>query len=155
MDSIGRKRFAGYSCDSTKNTKGSRYELIKEVPTIIDLPDPVHHTHNTIGEICSLEYFAKVCVLICEISLCLLIFIQTILVLRSILNHFSHSDKDLDILAKACEQLDISHGLEKIGNTWFGSIIISAQSVQCNMPALLQTVSDNQIRFEVCKTPCS
>ncbi len=60
MDLIGRARFAAVSSDSTGATKVARRELCREVPTVLNCPDPQHHTNLMLKDICQLAYFASV-----------------------------------------------------------------------------------------------
>jgi hypothetical protein len=47
IQAIGEGHLSGVVSDSTGNTKKDRRERCKLLPTIINLPDPVHHTNLT------------------------------------------------------------------------------------------------------------
>jgi hypothetical protein len=52
--------FSGITCNSTGNTRLARELIHNAHPTIIILADPCHQLHNSIKDICNLEYFAEV-----------------------------------------------------------------------------------------------
>ena len=60
MQHVGVERFAGVASDSTSNTKLARILICKEIPTVIDIRDSVHHTNLAIKDICGLKCFRKV-----------------------------------------------------------------------------------------------
>jgi hypothetical protein len=60
MQRIGLGRFAAITSDSTGNTKLARELTIKQAPFILNLPDPVHHTANTIRNIVQMDHFEEV-----------------------------------------------------------------------------------------------
>ncbi|KAF8061423.1 ribonuclease H-like domain-containing protein [Lyophyllum atratum] len=123
MDKIGRWRFCSAVCDSTGNTRLCRELLVDEVPTMFNLPDICHHISNTIKNIVSIDFFKMV-----------------ISVIRGVIAKFHLSHLGNAELDYAKSVLGIGRGLETIGKTRFGTIILSAQSVQRNIRALRMVV---------------
>jgi hypothetical protein len=60
MRRIGIARFAAITSDSTGVTKLARELAIQQAPCLLNMPDPVHHTANTIRNIAEMEYFEEV-----------------------------------------------------------------------------------------------
>ncbi|KAG8919409.1 hypothetical protein FRC02_001685, partial [Tulasnella sp. 418] len=54
---IGAHRFVAITSDNTGNTRLARKLVTATHPTILNLPDPCHHLHNTIKNIVSLPAF--------------------------------------------------------------------------------------------------
>ncbi len=61
IDQIGCDWFSGISSDSTGNTQLACEIVVKEIPTIIILPNPCHHMNNTAKNIGGLDYWNEVC----------------------------------------------------------------------------------------------
>ena len=57
---IGATWFAGVVSDSTGNTKACHGKLTEKIPTMFNIPDPVHHTNLAVKDICNLQAFQKV-----------------------------------------------------------------------------------------------
>ncbi|KAH9936967.1 ribonuclease H-like domain-containing protein, partial [Amylocystis lapponica] len=131
IDSIGRTRFSGACSDSTGNTKACRRELCKAIPTIINVPDPVHHTALPVKDICKLSYFQPV--------------IQN---LRCVLTSFSHSDNASNKLNEIRNMVDIGRGLQHIGNIRFATIIHAAISLRRCLPALRDAYADSGVALQ-------
>ncbi|TFY51406.1 hypothetical protein EVJ58_g10585 [Rhodofomes roseus] len=128
---IGEGRFSAVSSDSTGNTKMCRRLLSATIPTILDLPDPVHHTNLPIKNICALEFFEDV-----------------IANLRRTLTFFAHSDQAVNVLLEVRIEMDIGRGLESIGTTRFGTVTISAVSMRRCLPALREVCTTGRVVVE-------
>ncbi|KAL0068725.1 hypothetical protein AAF712_004054 [Marasmius tenuissimus] len=116
IDDIGRNQFAGVVCDSTGNTRAFRRLLVQEIPTIIELPDTVHHLNLLVKDLVRVEHFK-----------------EPIAVDRMIIQRFHKSHSGAAELAAERQNRGISRGLEGIGKTRFGGIVHAAISVQrCN-----------------------
>lgn len=100
--------------------------------TLIDLPDPVHHTNLPIKNICALDFFEEV-----------------IANLRRTLTYFSHSDDAVNILLEVRLEMDIGRGLQSVGTTRFATITISAVSMRRCLPALREVRTTGRIVIEV------
>ncbi|KAJ3510647.1 hypothetical protein NLJ89_g4557 [Agrocybe chaxingu] len=59
MDLVGHDHFIAVSSDNTGNTRVARDILSKEVPLLLNLPDPAHHLNNTWKDIANLPYFKE------------------------------------------------------------------------------------------------
>ncbi|KAF8597429.1 hypothetical protein BDV93DRAFT_513341 [Ceratobasidium sp. AG-I] len=59
IQEIGPLSFSGITYDSTGNTRLARELIHKCYPTIIILANPCHQLHNTIKDICNLDYFKE------------------------------------------------------------------------------------------------
>ena len=145
IDSIGRSRIAAVVSDSTGNTRLHRELLVKEVPTMLNLPDIIHFISNTIKDIVTLPFFKP-----------------TILTIRGVLTKFHKSHLGKSELCAARKHFSIGRGLEKIGKTRFGTIIFTASSVQRNLPAIKRVVEHGKFdlgvssrrRFIIDSKPC-
>lgn len=51
VHSVGELQWAATCSDSTNVTKAVCWEIIKEIVTMLNLNDCIHHLHNTIGDI--------------------------------------------------------------------------------------------------------
>ncbi|TFY55990.1 hypothetical protein EVJ58_g7909 [Rhodofomes roseus] len=131
IDLIGRGRFSAASSDSTGNTRLCRRRLCATIPTMFDIPDPVHHTNLPIKNICKLSFFKEV-----------------ISVLRRTLQFFSKSDQASEELGDIRGRLEIPRGLEKIGKTRFAMIMRSAVAMRRCLPALRNGCSKGTIKIE-------
>lgn len=67
-------------------------------------------------------------------------FKKTIVVLRAVITKFHKSHPGTAQLEAAQDFCRISRGLEAIGKTRFGSIILAARSLERNIPALKHVV---------------
>ncbi|KAH9916555.1 ribonuclease H-like domain-containing protein [Amylocystis lapponica] len=132
INAIGCSRFSGVSSDSTGNTKACRRLLCAKIPTIINFPDPVHHTALAVKDICQLEFFEPV-----------------INNLRRTLTFFSHSDQSTSDLKKTRDPMGITRGLERIGVTRFATVIHSAVALRRCLPALREATIKGSIDIEV------
>lgn len=133
MTAIGLHRFAAVTSDSTGNTKLARRLLCISVPTLLDCPDPIHHTNLMIKDICKLPYFKTV--------------IET---LSKTIAHFSHSNDSTQKLDALRKQRKIGRGLEKVGKTRFATVTWSALSLQRCMGCIRELVEDGSINLKVC-----
>ncbi|KAJ3792212.1 ribonuclease H-like domain-containing protein, partial [Lentinula aff. detonsa] len=104
MDIVGREHFAGTCADSTGNTRKGRTLVKDAVPTVMALPDPCHHIHNTVKDITNLPEFQNM-----------------ISVLRAVIKHFSHSNFGNKLLKNAQADDEVTKGLVKIGKTRFAT----------------------------------
>lgn len=104
------------------------------VPTVVDLPDPVHHTNLPIKSICKLPFFKTI-----------------VANIRRTLQFFSKSDQSTEELAAIRAKLTIPRGLEKIGKTRFATIIRAAVAMRRCLPALREGCSSGSIVIEVCQ----
>ncbi|KAF9477045.1 hypothetical protein BDN70DRAFT_811256 [Pholiota conissans] len=120
---VGRSRLCAIVCDSTGNTRLHRQLLVDEIPTLLNLPDIVHFISNTIKDIVRIPYFSK-----------------TVTVLRGTITKFhgSHSGEAEMIAVHLI--YGISKGLDTIGGTRFGTIIIAAWALQLNIPCIREIV---------------
>lgn len=136
MREVGEGRFSAATSDSTGNTKLCRRLLCAAFPTLLNLPDPVHHTNLPVKNICALKFFE-----------------QVISDMRRTLTFFSHSDQAVNLLLEIRLEMDISRGLESIGSTRFATITISAVSISRCLPALRDGCSSGRLVIEVRKSP--
>jgi hypothetical protein len=60
INEIGAEKAAGVVSDNTGNTQKARRLIREKIKTIVDLQDVCHLLHNTIKDICKLDYFASV-----------------------------------------------------------------------------------------------
>jgi hypothetical protein len=132
---IGRAKFCAVVCDSTGNTRASRRLTVAEVPTALNVADIVHHISNTVKDIVKLEFFS-----------------ETIKITRGVITKFHSNSSHMGSaeLKAARKELHTGPGLEAIGKTRFGTIILSARSVQRTVPALKRVVQNNKFNLEVC-----
>ncbi|EMD37924.1 hypothetical protein CERSUDRAFT_73706 [Gelatoporia subvermispora B] len=133
IESIGRTRFAGICSDSTGNTKNCRQRVCNAIPTIINFPDPVHHTALAVKDLCQLDYFRSV-----------------VQITRRVIKHHSHSDKATHQLDKARSKFNIRHGLQTIGKTRFATIIHAAVALCGCLPALRYVQAEHGLSIEDC-----
>ncbi|KAJ8089205.1 hypothetical protein PM082_014453 [Marasmius tenuissimus] len=125
IDDIGRNHFAGVVCDSTGNTRAFRRLLVREIPTIIEMPDTVHHLNLLVKDLVRVEHFK-----------------EPIAVDRIIIQRFHKSHSGIAELAAERQNRGIGRGLEGIGKTRFGGVVHAAISVQrCN--AAIQAIVKN------------
>lgn len=103
-----------------------------EITTILNLPDIVHFISNTIKDITALEYFKPV-----------------ILIIRAVIRKFHQSHLGMTEFNLAGTELDIGQGLEAIGKTRFGTIIIAARSTERNLPTIKRAVHRGLFDLEV------
>ncbi|KAF9475199.1 hypothetical protein BDN70DRAFT_957808 [Pholiota conissans] len=123
IDQIGRMRMGAIVSDSTGNTRLFRELLAEEIPTLLNLPDIVHFISNMIKDIVRLDYFNN-----------------TISILRSTITKFHKSHIGESELAAVHPLLGITKGLDAIGKTRFGTVIIAAWSLQRNLPCIRKIV---------------
>lgn len=134
---IGRDKFCAVICDSTGNTRASRRLTVLEVPTALNVADIVHHISNTLKDIVKLEFFAG-----------------AIKIIRGVITKFHSNSSHLGNaeLNAARKELHTGPGLEAIGKTRFGTLILSARSVQRTAPALKRVVHNDKFNLEVCSS---
>ncbi|KAF8914403.1 hypothetical protein CPB84DRAFT_1841112 [Gymnopilus junonius] len=107
----------------------------KEILMIFNLPDIVHFISNTLKDIVKLAHFKP-----------------TITTVRGVVKKFHKSHPgatELRIVHLIC---GITKGLDAIGKTRFGTIILSAWSVQINIPALQKIVEQGIFDLEDLET---
>ena len=112
--------------------RASQHLFVEEVPQALNLADIVHHIGNTIKDIVKLPYFQK-----------------PIKIIRGVIMKFHMSHLGSAELKTACKKLRTGPGLEAIGKTRFGTIILSAASVQRTIPAIKQVVHNGIFNLEV------
>ena len=120
--------------DSTGNTRLHRELLVNEIPTMFNLPDIVHFISNTIKDIVKLEYFKP-----------------TITTMRGVITKFHKSHLGIAELSFANIECHITRGLEAIGKTRFGTIILAAWALQYNIPAIKRVVEREKFDLGVCR----
>ena len=98
----------------------------------MNLADIVHHISNTIKDIAKPPYFKK-----------------PIKIIRGVITKFHTSHLGSAKLKTTCKELQTGPGLEAIGKTWFGTLILSAASVQCTIPAIKQVAHNGNFDLEV------
>jgi hypothetical protein len=124
IDLVGCSRMCAIVSDSTGNTRLHRELLVNKIPTMFNLPDIVHFiSNNTLKDIIKLEFF-KV----------------TITVMRSVITKFHKSHLGMAELSFAHVECHIGRGLDAIGTTRFGTIILAAWALQYNIPAIKKVV---------------
>jgi hypothetical protein len=96
------------------------------------LADIVHHISNTLKDIIKLKYFEN-----------------TIKIVRGIIAKFHMSHLGMAELKEARKVLRTGPGLEAIGKTRFGTVILSARSVQRTTPAIKKVVENGNFDLEV------
>lgn len=123
VDLVGRDRICAIVSDSTGNTRLHRELLVEEIPTLFNLPDIVHLISNTIKDLVKLDYFK-----------------ETTTTMRSIIVKFHKSHEGTAELAFAHVECGIGRGLESIGKTRFGTMILAAWALDHNLPAIKRVV---------------
>lgn len=123
IDSVGRTNIAAVVSDSTGNTRLHRELLVNEVSTMLNLPDICHHISNTIKDIVKLEHFKLV-----------------VATVRGIISKIHKSHLATAEFSEAQKDVSVSRGLESIGKTRFGTLVIAAQSVERNLPTIKRLV---------------
>jgi hypothetical protein len=98
----------------------------------LNLADIVHHIGNTIKDIAKLPYFQK-----------------PIKIIRAVITKFHMSHPGIAELKTARKEVRTGPGLEAIGKTQFGTLILSAASVQRTIPAIKRVVHNNIFDLEV------
>ncbi|KZV79764.1 hypothetical protein EXIGLDRAFT_846239 [Exidia glandulosa HHB12029] len=123
INTVGSHRFAAFVTDSAGNVKLGRKLISQAFPTIISLDDQPHGLNNTIKEICKLPYFK-----------------QVIARSRKLLTYFKHSSYAVYHLKAHWIDFGVRRGLERIGNTRFGSIGRSGASILRNIEPVKKIV---------------
>ncbi|THU86835.1 hypothetical protein K435DRAFT_620867, partial [Dendrothele bispora CBS 962.96] len=131
IEKIGFERFCAACSDSTGNTLLARHLLVEIYPNIFSLADICHHLDNTNKDLVKISFFDK-----------------TIKVIRGTISSFTKSHAGKSALQKAREELRIGAGLQAIGKTRFVTIILSALSVQRNIPAIKRALENSSFDFE-------
>ncbi|THU97974.1 hypothetical protein K435DRAFT_587640, partial [Dendrothele bispora CBS 962.96] len=130
IEKIGFERFCAACSDSTGNTLLARHLLVEIYPNIFSLADICHHLDNTNKDLVKISFFDK-----------------TVKVIRGTISSFTKSHAGKSALQKAREELRIGAGLQAIGKTWFVTIILSALSVQRNIPAIKRALENSSFDF--------
>ena len=118
--------------DSTGNTQLFRELLAKEIPTIFNIPDIIHFISNTIKDIVKLEHFK-----------------ETMTVMHNTITKFHKSHPAIAELKIAHVECRIGRGLTSIGKMQFRSVILTAWSLQENIPAIKKVVEHRIFNLEV------
>ncbi|KDQ29995.1 hypothetical protein PLEOSDRAFT_1022692, partial [Pleurotus ostreatus PC15] len=121
IQEIGASRFCAIVSDSTGNTRAARRLIVQEFPTIIKLADCCHHLNLLAKDLAKIAYFQ-----------------ETITIIRNTVTFFNHSHGAIAELRRAHQRLSIGRGIETIGKTRFGTLFLSAISVQRNAPAIAE-----------------
>ncbi|KAF8892056.1 ribonuclease H-like domain-containing protein [Infundibulicybe gibba] len=132
INEIGPSRFCAVVCDSTGNTRLSRNLIVREVPTMFELADICHHISCVIKDIVKLTHFKL-----------------PIGVVRSTITTFNKSHLGHTELKEARKALGVGRGLEAIGKTRFGTIILSSASVQRCAPAIKKVVEQGRLMLKL------
>lgn len=104
----------------------------------MNLADIIHHISNTLKDIVKLPYFQN-----------------TIKTVRAVITKFHATVSHLGTaeLKAARKALCTGPGLEAIGKTRFGTVILSSISVQRTIPAIKRVVQNGKFDLEVCHYP--
>lgn len=153
LNRIGPYRFCSIASDDAGNTKKGRRLVHTQYPHLIDLPDACHNLHNLCKDICNLPFFKAVSALL-QYSLIgkLMASLQVIAQLRGLLAFLSLSTYTMDHLEAALSVLLITRTIQFIGETRFGTIYWSIESVLRCFPGferIVQEQCSNQIESEV------
>jgi len=113
------------------------------------MADACHNLHNACKDICNLPEFKPVVYLfnLGRIQTDVLAR-QVISQMREVLAFMSLSSYTLDYFDVAREKLHIERGLQSIGETRFGTIYWSLDSVLEGMPAFINIVQDESLGIE-------
>ncbi|EPQ56401.1 hypothetical protein GLOTRDRAFT_138137 [Gloeophyllum trabeum ATCC 11539] len=125
---IGPHNVSGIVSDNASNTAAARRLISAAYPHIVNMQDCCHELDLAIEDICRLE----------EIK-------QIIGPLREILAFMSRSGYATELFDKARVRLDLGRGLEFIGETRFGTVYWSAESVRRNMEAFRAILDDKSL----------
>ena len=148
IDQIGCDWFSGISSDSTGNTQLACEIVVKEIPTIIILPNPCHHMNNTAKNIGGLDYWNEVhnnLILVYWFLVKLYYVFQCLSNLCALLNHFKKSSFAKTHLTALHVHMDIKCGLVSIGNTRFLTYYYAASSALDSFDAIEQLVNQKII----------
>ncbi|KAG5634248.1 hypothetical protein H0H81_002717, partial [Sphagnurus paluster] len=130
MRTIGIELFIAVSSDSTGNTHLSRAIIETTQPSILNLPNAMHHLNNTLKQISSLPYFK-----------------QLIKRVRTVIKYFKHSKPVKAMLKDIRISQGLGPGLESIGKTRFSTLTWSAESVRRCLPAIRDLVTLEKIQL--------
>ena len=104
---------------------------------MFNLPDIVHFISNTIKDIVKIEYFKL-----------------TISIMRGVITKFHKSHLGAAEHSFAHVECHITKGLDAIGKTCFGTIILAAWALQYNLPAIKRVVDRGNFDLGVCHRFC-
>ncbi|KAJ7237618.1 ribonuclease H-like domain-containing protein, partial [Mycena rebaudengoi] len=128
---IGPSRFTAATSDSAGNMNKGRLLTVKEFPRLFNFADACHNLHNTIKDICNIEAFQPI---IAEI--------------KGLLAFMSLSTYSHDWFDTAREELKISRGLQSVGETRFGTICWSLDSILRGIPVFISIVRNPKLGIE-------
>jgi hypothetical protein len=124
-----------------------RLLTVKEFPRLFNFADACHNLHNTIKDICNIEAFQPVRPDI-NIRLPSNICMQIIAKIKELLAFMSLSTYSHDWFDTAREELKISRGLQSVGETRFGTIYWSLDSILRGIPAFISIVRNPKLGIE-------
>jgi hypothetical protein len=150
INHVGPYRFAAVGSDSTGNTKNARRNVVKDIPTIINFGDPIHHLNLTIKDITDLPDFKQVGSLCseCQSQPDLTVY-QVVAQLRKTLTFFSKSWASTHALGTLRQEEGVSQGLESIGKTRFATVWRGSTSVEQCLPLIRTLVTRGEIHVKV------
>ena len=151
---IGINNWCGLSSGNTGNTNKGRRLTVEWLIRLLDMADACHNLHNACKDICNLDEFKEVrytCfshVFKHGYLLATYTIIKIISQLRELLAFMSLSSFTQDHFDLAREELHIPRGLQSVGETRFGTIYWSLNSIIDGIPAFKKIVRDQSIGIE-------
>lgn len=128
---IGIYRLCCVSSDDTGNTNKGRRLFVERLPRVLNLADVCHNLHNACKDMCNLPEFQPI-----------------ISQLRELLAFMSLSSYTLDWFDVAHKELHIQRGLQSVGETQFGSIYWSLDSIVQGTPAFTKIVRNADLGID-------
>ncbi|KAJ7727478.1 hypothetical protein B0H16DRAFT_1331541, partial [Mycena metata] len=128
---IGASRFCAIVSDNDASINKGRVITTRKYSQILDFADACHNLHNACRDICNIPAFQPI-----------------ILDLREILAFMSLSTYSQDWYDAAREDLKISRGLQSVGETRFGTIYWSLDSVLRGIDAFVSIVRNPNIGLD-------
>ncbi|KAF8836004.1 hypothetical protein BDN67DRAFT_872931, partial [Paxillus ammoniavirescens] len=132
ISKIGLWNFGATSSDNTGNTRKARKLLCQLFPHILNMQDACHLLNLGIKAVCLLPQFT-----------------ETISRLRRILAFMSRSAYATEHFNHERLKIGITHGLEAINDTRFGTIYWAGKSVQRGLPAFQVIVENEALGIDI------
>ncbi|KAJ7718219.1 hypothetical protein B0H14DRAFT_2643410 [Mycena olivaceomarginata] len=131
IQKIGPYRFCAATSDRAGNINRGRFLSVEDFPWMFNLSDACHNLHHVCKDICNIPVFQPI---VAEI--------------KEILALMSLSTYTLDWFDAARKELWISRGLQSVGETRFGTIYWSLDSIERGIPAFTSIVRNPALGIE-------